>query len=114
MIISKGGCDSKSSLSRQKKMVDSLLLIAIQVYHIGSNNNKERYNESAPKGAHHDDHSSYGRERNEITETNRANSDNYNPHRLKELVEINQSQLSIIDNLENPKLIGEYESRDDQ
>ena len=110
MIISKGGSDSKSSLSRQKKMVDSLLLIAIKVYHIGSNDNKERYNESAPKGAHHDDYSSYGRERNEITETNRANSDNDNPHRLKKLVEINKSQLSVVDNLEHSKLIGEYES----
>jgi hypothetical protein len=40
MIISEGGSDSKSSLSRQKKMMDSLLLIAIQVYHIGSNDNK--------------------------------------------------------------------------
>jgi hypothetical protein len=108
MIISEGGSDSKSSFSRQKKMVDSLLLIAIQVYHIGSDDNKERYNESAPKGAHHDDHSSYGRERNEVTETNRAYCDNDNPYRLKELVEIDQSQLSIIDNLEHPKLIGKY------
>jgi len=41
MIITEGGSDSKSSLSRQKQMMDSLLLIAIQVYHIGSDDNEE-------------------------------------------------------------------------
>ncbi len=94
--------------------MDSLLLIAVQVYHIGSDDNKERHYESAPKGAHHNDYSTNWGKRNEITETNRAYCNYDNPHRLKELVEINQSQLPVVDNLEHPKLIGENESRDDQ
>ena len=82
-------------------MMYCLLLIAIQVYHVGAHDNKEWHYECAPEGAHHNDHSPDGREGDQVTEANRADCYDDNPYRLEKLVEIYETQLPVIDNLEH-------------
>jgi len=82
-------------------MMNSLLLIAIQVNHVAANDNKERHNECAPERAHHYDHSPDRREGYKVTKANRADCNDDYPYRLEKLVKIYKTQLSVIDNLKH-------------
>ena len=91
--------------------MDCLLLVTIKVNHIGTYYNKQWYYKGSPEGCHHDDDSANRWEGHKITKTNGAYCYNYYPNGLEKLVKIYQTKMAIVDNLENSKLIGEYESR---